>query len=826
MGGSISSMATGYSSHDVRGVASVTKINRTQSVPSGGGETVDEEYGYIWTEDPASFILGGIQLDFKAKDNLSISAVNRYDSSEQNAKIDISYYYADSAGTVSQSPKSASTNGGAINISDIANEYDTQTVYAGVADSLPVDTTITVNGGDSVDVTIGTSVIYKGENDDTWRQYLWNGLQWVEDILSIHSLQVFMSATGTNVSSYGPRVSPNLVTSAGYNAAAARSYQELTCPAVKVFRSTDIFEVADYLGDNIEYTIQGTIDFKANRPYRMETKKKTEVKTVYPYTIPKDKSTSVFRPYVVLNAMASDTVYKAEPTTSWKAGRLTDNNGAHVGTKSRISTVKFFRADTSGDGTVFTHAYYVQSVGGYKFSVYAYDSNKVFQGCLTTKNTWEKTDNKNKLVADVQWLTFFDLRNPDPDHYYYKFVLQNGEKVTETLDYKTHFAYCNFVEGTSDVFYEIYRSFAEDAAKTANTFAFSGSFSKDIVKTPSAVKNLRFELDTYTPNPKGKDWANADKTKLDHSWSIRPFVIRPTNSEDAFEGAGSYIHNIELPKTTEVSLYASDDQRFLRNVRLSKVEKGELNKFGSLEIKAEFECLSPWKEPFSGYLFHGTAAEIATDSFNSNFIVVDSDSSSMSPCELAIEPQMNNGHASFVNPQWEHWVNGVKVSEGKYNGTLQDTHVSIDGVSIPVIQALFINSDPASHNVYIRSILRTTYLGVTTTPISNGSTVTSIAVGGETVNVSPWDSVVYNSNKYVWYGSTLDNGAWKACNFGSVEEDSYEVVSTTNAYGNLDFTKSNFIYIRQGQNVIKIKDDNNNTKVDIRLRGNILHESV
>ena len=281
------------------------------------------------------------------------------------------------------------------------------------------------------------------------------------------------------------------------------------------------------------------------------------------------------------------------------------------------------------------------------------------------------------------------------------------------------------------------------------------------------------QMDLFTPNP--SKWAVSNNTydaHLDYTWGIKSLVIRPKNSTDNNDQSpASYSRDLEIPNQVELSVYAADSQRFLRNVRLSKVEKGELSKFGSLEVKAQFECLSPWKEPFSGYVFHGSASDISSNVWNSNMVVIESDTVSLCPCEMAIAPHAGT---SFVNPEWAQWVTYGNVTEcvatGKFNGTLSGSITKTIGEeeNVPCIEALFINSDTSNHGVSVKTIRAS---------------------------------------------SNIENGT-------------YDVVSEENRYGSLDFSKPNFIYIRPGVNVIQVKDDNNSTTVDIRLRGDILYESV
>lgn len=809
VGGHSGSSYGGGEAASVREVYGVKNVNNS-STPSAPGETIDEEYGYIWVEEPVSFIIGGAQRSFPAKENLAISAINQYTSGEFNTNVEVSYLVQNGNNTV---VKTASGNG-VVSLADIKNEYNVDTIFLGITTTELNDGSTTQEiaiGTETVEAALNNSVVYNG------KEYIWNGEHWVEDDLSVQSLSIYMPAAGVNASSYGIKASPNLVTSSGSTASKKRSYSSNSVPIATMFRSTDKFQATDYLQDNIRYICSGTLSFSSKRPYKTETDKKTkkEKKTVYPYTLDKKTKTDPLRPYVVLSATTDNSTVILDKN-EWESGSIADATGSTAKATTRIRTKKFLRKAVEASTSSVRNAFCVRSSGEYKFSVYRYTAaNKSnFNGCLTTDGTYKKAD-AGKSLSDVAWLDYFVLESG----YYYKFVLRNNDNVNAKVSNSTHFIYCYIISsdpksvtpkeneyvtynnnkfywnGTkwvtgsgsgnylgvsltaiendstttpinvnpSPVFYPLANGYAESKDTGGNEFGISKEFSYEFKKMPYDFKDLHIKLDVYTPNP--KKWKAESNVKLDYSWSLESFVIRPKNSTDEYDGVGNRVNNIYIPNTSEISVYASDDKRYFRKVRLSKVEKGELNRFGSLEVKAQFECLSPWREPFSGYIFHGTEEEVTEDPWKGNQIVIESDSSSLGPCELAIQPHSGS---TFVNPAWRQYVNNELIAEGKMTNLTLHSSAQVGETDVYGPEALFINSDIADHGALLRIIEE-------------------------------------NSN---------------------IEENTYTVLSTKNVYGNFDFTKSNFIYIRQGVNVIQIKDDNNNTNVHIRLRGNICYESV
>lgn len=112
-----------------------------------------------------------------------------------------------------------------------------------------------------------------------------------------------------------------------------------------------------------------------------------------------------------------------------------------------------------------------------------------------------------------------------------------------------------------------------------------------------------------------------------------------------------------FPGKSIAQVSQADSQHYQRAVRLNKIEKTELTKTATLETEVEFECLEPWGDPFSANVEHGTSPDPV------NSISINSDSHSLSPCDLYIS-------GPCTNPTWSQTVNGVEVTTGGYTGTI------------------------------------------------------------------------------------------------------------------------------------------------------------
>lgn len=151
--------------------------------------------------------------------------------------------------------------------------------------------------------------------------------------------------------------------------------------------------------------------------------------------------------------------------------------------------------------------------------------------------------------------------------------------------------------------------------------------------------------------------------------------------------------SISYPSVSTLYYDAFDYQKYYRDVRISKIDKTELDKFGTLEIDITFKCLSPWMAPFRAFLqnavdpsepftwpeHHSGSAEksatwnITWGATSKMGLSMVSDSNVLSPCIIRV-----NG--PLTNPRWSLYVNDILVSDG------------LCRVSIPEDQYLIISS--------------------------------------------------------------------------------------------------------------------------------------
>lgn len=163
------------------------------------------------------------------------------------------------------------------------------------------------------------------------------------------------------------------------------------------------------------------------------------------------------------------------------------------------------------------------------------------------------------------------------------------------------------------------------------------------------------------------------------------------------------VKSIAYPLVSTIYYDAFDYQKYYRDVRISKIDKTELDKYGTLEIDITFKCLSPWMAPFRVFLqnaidpsdpftwpeHHSGSAE-KSETWNITWgatskmgLSMTSDSNVLSPCIIRV-----NG--PLTNPRWSLYVNDILVSDG------------LCRVSIPEDQYLIISSyeDEFSIGIY------------------------------------------------------------------------------------------------------------------------------
>lgn len=129
-------------------------------------------------------------------------------------------------------------------------------------------------------------------------------------------------------------------------------------------------------------------------------------------------------------------------------------------------------------------------------------------------------------------------------------------------------------------------------------------------------------------------------------------------------------------------VYTPNKDTYHRRVSLIRVDKGELDKTGSLIVDAEFVPHTPWYRIVRDQFIVGGSSTnpliwddttnplgamkwgVTWGDYNPMTLRIDSDSWLDSPCKLII-------HGNAVNPSWKHYVNGVLTAEGQVNTTVK-----------------------------------------------------------------------------------------------------------------------------------------------------------
>lgn len=121
--------------------------------------------------------------------------------------------------------------------------------------------------------------------------------------------------------------------------------------------------------------------------------------------------------------------------------------------------------------------------------------------------------------------------------------------------------------------------------------------------------------------------------------------------------------------------YEVDAGTFKIPVRLTKIEKGDTAGWLYLECKAEFTALARLYKTVvannSGSAGGGKVYDYEYDytygDFVADTISIESDSVTQSPCKISI-------FGECTQPRWIHYVDGVQVATGYYNGTIPANH--------------------------------------------------------------------------------------------------------------------------------------------------------
>lgn len=132
--------------------------------------------------------------------------------------------------------------------------------------------------------------------------------------------------------------------------------------------------------------------------------------------------------------------------------------------------------------------------------------------------------------------------------------------------------------------------------------------------------------------------------------------------------------------------YKPSDREYLREVRVSSLEKTELT-VGGLNCPITLDCLSLFYrrelinadegDPTASGKVYNYTYNYQYSASSPNSVAVDSNSYADSPCTIYI-------FGEAVNPVWRHYVNNVLVATGRVSGTIPpDQKLVIDTTQIP-----------------------------------------------------------------------------------------------------------------------------------------------
>ena len=132
-------------------------------------------------------------------------------------------------------------------------------------------------------------------------------------------------------------------------------------------------------------------------------------------------------------------------------------------------------------------------------------------------------------------------------------------------------------------------------------------------------------------------------------------------------------------------IYETDAGTFQIPVRMTKIEKGDTDGWTYLQCPVEFTALARMYKTVvannTGSAGGGKVYDYEYDyvygDFVADTVAIDSDSVTASPCRISI-------FGPCTQPTWRHYVDGVQVATGYYNGTIPQNHkLVIDTTSSP-----------------------------------------------------------------------------------------------------------------------------------------------
>ena len=134
-----------------------------------------------------------------------------------------------------------------------------------------------------------------------------------------------------------------------------------------------------------------------------------------------------------------------------------------------------------------------------------------------------------------------------------------------------------------------------------------------------------------------------------------------------------------------ILVYKTDAGTYQIPVRMTKIEKGDTDSNIYLECPIEFTALARMYQVVTanntGAVGGGKTYDYQYDyvygDFVADTVTIDSDSVTESPCKISI-------FGICTEPVWRHYVNGVSVATGHYNGTIPENHkLVIDTTTMP-----------------------------------------------------------------------------------------------------------------------------------------------
>ena len=154
-------------------------------------------------------------------------------------------------------------------------------------------------------------------------------------------------------------------------------------------------------------------------------------------------------------------------------------------------------------------------------------------------------------------------------------------------------------------------------------------------------------------------------------------------------GANPYVKYLNFTKFCRHAplslVYETDAGTYQIPVRMTKIEKGDTDGWTYLQCPVEFTALARMYKTVvannTGSAGGGKVYDYEYDyvygDFVADTVAIDSDSVTASPCRISI-------FGPCTQPTWRHYVDGVQVATGYYNGTIPALHkLVIDTTSSP-----------------------------------------------------------------------------------------------------------------------------------------------